>query len=148
KLAVAAAGAALVARPSSAAQQSAQERDWLALVHESHQLIELGFSKLLDAKDFTPEHSIVGLRALDYQLKAHSFAEETSIYPAMARAGMQDQAQQLYGEEAHNHVLLWPLEVQLREGQREADWKGELVALRDAVLVHAKKHEEQELFPA
>lgn len=146
-LVLAGAGALLPAARAQAQPTAPSRPDWLAVVRRHHDLVERAFQVLLAPNDSQWERLGLQLRSLDQLLAAHSLAEETAIYPRMALAGLQEAAEHLYADEAHFKIEKMRLEVALRARQEEKGWRDSAIALRDAVLRHARQDEEQRLFP-
>lgn len=140
-------GAALLASRRALAQAVLGRRDWFSMIQQHHGLIARSFEELLARNDSSYEQRDLQMRTLDQVLKAHSLAEQTVIYPAMARAGMLGEAEKLYLEEAHFKIDKAQLELITRGRRGGRDWREPARALRDAVLRHARQDEEQRLFP-
>ena len=121
--------------------------DWLAMVRQHHRLIERSFDELLERNDAPYERRILQLRNLDQILTAHSLAEETAIYPALALAGLEQEAEHLYQDEAHAKIALARVELAAPGPRGERDWVAPARALREMVLRHATEDEEGRLFP-
>lgn len=132
---------------SAHAQQRNPRGDWLAVIRQHHRLIERSFAELLERDERSYERRNLQLRNLDQLLTAHSLAEETVIYPALALAGMQKEAEHLYADEAHAKIALARVELAVPGRRGERDWVEPARALRDAVLRHAKEDEEARIFP-
>lgn len=147
-LALAATVPALVPLSAQAQQQGSRPRgDWLAVIRQHHRLIERSFTELLARDDAPFERRNLQLRNLDQLLTAHSLAEETVVYPALALAGLQKEAEHLYMDEAHAKIGLARVELVAPGRRGERDWVEPARALRDAVLRHATEDEEARLFP-
>lgn len=140
-----AAGLALPLREALA--QAAANDDWLAMVRQHHGLIERAFDELIDLNERDYERVDLQVRTLEHLVNAHSLAEETVLYPALARAGMEAAARELYLDEAHVDILKARLTLATRVRDRNADWRGTARQLRQDLLAHAKQDEEQRHFP-
>jgi len=140
------AAAALVPLRQSLAQTAAAGGDWLAMIQGHHALIARSFDKLLasDRATYLARDQLV--RAIGYQLTAHSVAEENIVYPMLAMTGLTGESDKLYLDQAHAKVMNAQLELQARLKER-GDWRKPATALRDAVLKHAKVDEEGRLYP-
>lgn len=140
--------AALLPTSAALAQQRPRRRgDWLATIRQHHRLIARAFDELLAPNERSFERRNLQLRNLDQLLTAHSMAEETVIYPALALAGMQSEAESLYRDEAHVKIGLARVELAAPGPRGQRDWAEPARALRDAVLRHATEDEEARLFP-
>lgn len=147
-LALGSAAAGLLAGSAAWAQPArGRPRDWLVLVRQHHRLIARSFDELLAPNDASYERRNLQLRNVDQLLTAHSLAEETVLYPALAMEGLQSEAEKLYMEEAHFKIGLARLELATAGRRQGRDWVAPARALRDAVLQHAREDEEDRLFP-
>jgi hypothetical protein len=145
-LAAAAAAAALVPLRQAVAQAAAGGGDWLAMVRQHHDLLDRSFKELLSPNDQPWERRRLQLRTVNQLINAHSLAEEAVVYPALARAGMRAEAEQMYMAEAHVKMAKSHLQAMLRQKQSDAGWRGQARELRDMVLRHAREDEEKRLF--
>jgi hemerythrin superfamily protein len=137
------------AQSQAQVQQAAagQRADWFTAIRQHHQLIERAFDELLARDDQPFEQRDLQLRSLDQLLTAHSLAEETTIYPALALAGMRKEAENVYMVEAHIKIDAARVEMVAPGPRNERDWVAPARTLRQAVLRHAKEDEEARLFP-
>lgn len=141
------AAAAVLPFRNAVAQTAARGGDWLAMIQKHHAMIAASFDKLLasDRSTYLAREKLV--RAIGYQLTAHSVAEENIVYPVLAMTGMTAESDKLYLDQAHAKVMNAQLELQARMQDR-GDWRTPATALRDAVLKHARDDEEGKLYPA
>lgn len=146
-LGAAAAASALLPLSEAVAQTAAAGGDWLAMIQQHHQLVAKSFDELLSKNDQPFEQRNLQLRTLNQLLHAHQLAEQNVIYPAMAMAGMQKEAEHLYMDEAHAKIINGQLMLGNQGQDRGGDWLNTARKLRDTVLKHAKDDEEGRLFP-
>ena len=118
--------------------------DWFAMVQAQHVMIAKTFDALLASKS-APRTGV--LKALAYQLTAHSTAEENVLYPALVRNGLATEADKLYLDQAHAKVLNAELDMNALLGESGDGWMDTARTLQAAVLKHAKEDEEATLFP-
>lgn len=124
------------------------EGGWFAMVRSQHEAISQTFDALLDSSDSSQLRRESLLRTLAFQMTAHSVAEENVLYAALALNGLVRESDRLYLEQAHAKVLSAQLQV-ASAAQRTGSnpWRSDVRRLRDMVLSHARKDEEEELFP-
>lgn len=139
------ASATLAAMQQAIAQTASGGDDWLEMVKAHHKMVEQHFDTMLDSAGKTFLKREVMERKLDYLLTAHSVAEENVLYPALARAGLINEADRLYLDQAHAKVMNAGL--QLVAAKEEGEWFQKVRDLRAAVLKHAKEDEEANLYP-
>ncbi len=128
--------------PGQATQ--AMKEDWLGLVKAHHQMLERAFDELIAADGDLKQRPVLYKR-LAYLLTAHSVAEENVIYPALAMHGLQSDSDRLYLDQAHAKVMNAMLDM--ADDKLGDSWLQRAAELRSAVLQHAKRDEEGDLFP-
>ncbi len=136
--------AALAAMRASVAEAQAAGGNWFDMVKSHHALIAASLDRILATSDGQGAERAERLKHLGYLLTAHSVAEESVIYPALARMGMTAASDQLYMEQAHAKVGAADLEMSPKGG---SEWLSKVSALKIAILHHAKDEEEADLFP-
>lgn len=119
--------------------------DWYAMVQAQHAMIAKSFDALLATRSGPPKAGV--LKAIAYQLTAHSTAEENVLYPALVRNGMASEADKLYLDQAHAKVMNAELDMNALMNESGDAWKDAARTLQQAVLKHAKEDEEGSLFP-
>jgi hemerythrin superfamily protein len=117
------------------------------MIQAHHALIAKSFDELLASQRRTYAARDRLIRAIGYQLTAHSVAEENVIYPAIAMAGMTADSDKLYLDQSHAKVMNAQLELAARANRTGNDWMQPAQALQAAVLKHAKEDEEGRLYP-
>lgn len=144
---MAGAAAALLPLREAVAQTAAAKGDWLSMIKAHHALIAKSFEQLMasDKRTYLQRDRLI--RAIGYQLTAHSVAEENVIYPALAMAGMTSESDKLYLDQAHAKVMNAQMELAARANREGRDWMAPAQALQAAVLQHAKEDEEGRLYP-
>ncbi len=142
-----AAAAALLPLRQALAQTAAAQGDWLAMIKAHHALIAKSFDALMASEKRTYLQRDRLIRAIGYQLTAHSVAEENIIYPALAMAGMTSDSDRLYLDQAHAKVMNAQMELAATTNREGRDWMAPAKALQAAVLKHAKEDEEGRLYP-
>jgi len=120
---------------------------WLDMVKGHHAAIARAFDALLDTSDTARLRRDALMRSLAFQMTAHSVAEENVIYPALAVGGLLSESDRLYLEQAHFKVRLAMLQAVQAQERDAAQWLGAVRQLRDLVVTHARKDEEELLFP-
>lgn len=136
------------ARPVLAQRSAAaagEGSDWFASVQAQHAMIAKSFDGLLATKSGPPKSG--ALRAIAYQLTAHSTAEENVLYPALTRMGMATEADKLYLDQAHAKVANAELDMNALMNEAGDSWKDAARMLQQAVLKHAKEDEEGLYYP-
>jgi hemerythrin superfamily protein len=120
------------------AQALATPGDWLFVVLQHHRQIEAAFDLVLRCED--PDEREEAQRTLAVLLTGHANAEESVLYPALARIGARGHAGTAYSEQAEAKMemaaleLLTPLTDQYRD---------KLLQIRDAVTHHMYEEESQ-----
>lgn len=121
---------------------------WLEMVKGHHEAISRSFDALLDPGEAARMKRDSMLRSLAFQMTAHAVAEENVIYPALAVNGLLTESDRLYLEQAHFKVQMAMLQaVDAQEREASAQWLGAVRQLRDVVLTHARRDEEELLYP-
>lgn len=120
---------------------------WLDMVKGHHEAISRTFDALLDDGDASRLRRDSLLRTLAFQMTAHAVAEENAVYPALALHGLLPEADRLYMDQAHFKVQLAMLQAAEAEQRSTAEWLAAVRKLRDVALTHARKDEEETLFP-
>lgn len=120
---------------------------WLAMVKSHHEAISRSFDALLDGSEAARMRREGLMRALSFQMTAHAVAEENVIYPALAISGLVSESDRLYLEQAHFKVQLAMINAIDAQQRDSAQWLGAVRELRDVVLLHARRDEEELLFP-
>ena len=141
------AAAALTPFVDAAAQTAKAGGDWFGMVKAHHILIAKTLDEAVKADKRTYTSRDTLLRTLSYQLTAHSVAEENVLYPALATSGMVSESDMLYLDQAHAKVMNAQIEMTIAKNHSGNEWVEKVVALRAAVLKHAKEDEEANLFP-
>jgi hypothetical protein len=118
------------------ARTSAKPGDWLSLVLGHHTLIEDAFAAVRGAPAAPARHT--ALKSLALILTGHSNAEESVIYPALARAGHRSHATAGYEEQAEAKVNMGELE-NLHPAHQE--FLDKLEHIRGAVVHHMYEEE-------
>ncbi|MGA0612756.1 hemerythrin domain-containing protein [Caldimonas sp. KR1-144] len=131
----------------AAARDRSDTPGWLEMVKGHHEAISRSFDALLDDSDVSRLRRDSLLRTLAFQMTAHAVAEENALYPALAVHGLLPEADRLYMDHAHFKVQLAMMQA-AEAGQRStAEWLVAVRKLRDVALTHARKDEEETLFP-
>ncbi|AEG93257.1 hemerythrin domain-containing protein [Ramlibacter tataouinensis] len=146
-LVASAAAAALLPLRQAVAQTAAAKGDWLSMIKAHHALIAKSFDELMASEKRTYLQRDRLIRAIGYQLTAHSVAEENVIYPALAMAGMTSESDKLYLDQAHAKVMNAQMEMATRANREGKDWMAPAKSLQAAVLKHAKEDEEGNIYP-
>jgi hypothetical protein len=141
------AGAAAALLPMREALSQVRGGDWLPMVRAHHQLISRSLQELVASADrnFLQRDRLI--RTVGYQLSAHSMAEENSIYPALAMAGMKTGSDRLYLDQGHAKVINSQLDLAARLNREGRDWAEHAQALLASVMRHVVEDEERDLFP-
>lgn len=128
-------------RARTEAQALATDDDWLTRVLDHHQQIETLF---IEARMAEPgEDRLMAMKNLAQLLSAHSMAEETVLYPAIARSGEKGDATMAYEEQSMAKVEMAALEQLDPESD---EWVEKLETIRRAVAHHVYE-EESDWFP-
>lgn len=122
------------------ARAAAKPENWLALVLDHHTWIEDAFAAVRNAPDGPAR--LTALKSLALILTGHSNAEESVIYPALARSGHKAHATAGYEEQAEAKVHMGELE-QLDPAGKEFPEK--LEHIRGAVVHHMYEEEHDRL---
>jgi hemerythrin superfamily protein len=125
---------------SRARASSTGSADWLGMVLDHHEQIEAAFAAVRSAEG---AGRTLALRQLAVLLTGHSNAEESVLYPAMARADEKGHALMAYGEQATAKMQMGLLEGLPPMSQEFLD---KLEHIRGAV-VHHMYSEEDKWFP-
>jgi hemerythrin superfamily protein len=141
----AAAVAALLPMQRALAQNTVASGEWLQMIKAHHLLISQTFDQILKASPAKKPPSAL-LDKLAYQLTAHSVAEENVIYPALAMAGMNAEADKLYLDQSHAKLLNAQIDM-MAQMDATSGWQDRVRELQAAVLKHAKEDEEGQLYP-
>jgi hypothetical protein len=141
------AAAALTPFVEATAQTAKAGGDWFGMVKAHHLLIAKTLDEAVKADKRTYASRDTLLRTLSYQLTAHSVAEENVLYPALASINMVSESDMLYLDQAHAKVMNAQIEMTIAKDKTGNAWIEKVVALRTAVLKHAKEDEEANLFP-
>jgi hypothetical protein len=96
------------AKARAKARASAGRGDWLAMVITHHEHIEAAFSAVKNAKN--PASRAITLQTLSKLLTGHSIAEETALYPALAKADEKGHATKAYTEQSAAKLQMGLLE--------------------------------------
>jgi hemerythrin superfamily protein len=118
------------------ARASAKPGDWLSLVLDHHTRIEDAFAAVRGAPAAAAR--LTALKSLALILTGHSNAEESVIYPALARAGHKSHATAGYEEQAQAKVNMGELENLDPVHQEFLD---KLEHIRSAVVHHMYEEE-------
>jgi len=118
------------------ARASAKPGDWLSLVLDHHTRIEDAFAAVRGAPAAAAR--LTALKALGLILTGHSNAEESVIYPALARSGHKSHATAGYEEQAQAKVDMSELE---NLDPAEPEFLDKLDHIRSAVVHHMYEEE-------
>ena len=118
------------------ARACAKPGDWLSLVLDHHTRIEDAFAAVRGAPAAAAR--LTALKSLALILTGHSNAEESVIYPALARAGHKSHATAGYEEQAQAKVSMGELENLDPVHQEFLD---KLEHIRSAVVHHMYEEE-------
>lgn len=118
------------------ARRSASSGDWLEQVLDHHLQIEAAFASVKDAT--SAEERTAALKALAIVLTGHANAEESVLYPALARVDEKAHAMMGYGEQAAAKVQMGLLENLPPMSQ---DFLDKLEHVRGAVTHHMYQEE-------
>jgi hemerythrin superfamily protein len=123
------------------AKALARSGDWLSIILRHHERVEAAFAAVKVAT--MPEAQTLALKRLAVVLTGHANAEESVIYPAMARANGKEHATLAYSEQASAKTDLALLETLV---PLSPEYLERLEHLRDAVAHHVYE-EESSWFP-
>lgn len=118
------------------ARSAAAPGSWLALLLDHHARIESAFNAVRDAK--SAELRIAAQEELATLLRAHSNAEESVVYPALAHADEKAHAVKAYTEQSAAKLQLGLLEYL---DPMTKDYEDKLEHIRGAVLHHIYEEE-------
>lgn len=118
------------------ARESATPGDWLDRALDHHQQIESAFAAVRVAT--SESERLATLASLSLVLTGHANAEESVLYPALARADGRSHATTAYSEQAAVKMQMGRLESLMPMSQQFLD---ELEAIREAVLHHMYEEE-------
>lgn len=118
------------------ARAAAGTSDWLAIILQHHDQIEIAFDTAKAARD--PVSARAALKELALILTGHSNAEESVIYPALAWCGEKGSASMGYTEQSAAKTQAGELEYLDPMSQEFAE---KLEHLRGAVLHHMYEEE-------
>lgn len=118
------------------ARAFAKPGDWLSLVLDHHTRIEDAFAAVRAAPAALAR--LTALKSLALILTGHSNAEESVIYPALARAGHKSHATAGYEEQAEAKVDMGELE---NLDPLHQEFLGKLEHIRSAVVHHMYEEE-------
>jgi len=120
------------------AEALASPGDWLAVVVQHHHQIEVTFDLLMRCED--PADCRQAQRTLALVLTGHANAEESVLYPALARIGAKGHADTGYSEQAEAKMQISALELLMPLSPKYRD---KLLRIRDAVSHHMYEEESQ-----
>lgn len=118
------------------ARRSAGNGDWLEQVLDHHLEIEAAFASVKEGT--SAEERTAALKALALVLTGHANAEESVLYPALARVDEKAHAMMAYGEQAAAKVQMGLLENLPPMSQ---DFLDKLEHVRGAVVHHMYQEE-------
>jgi len=118
------------------ARQAATRGDWLSMVLDHHLQIEAAFAAVESARD---AHSrTAAQKRLALILTGHANAEESVLYPSLARADGKGHATTAYGEQAEAKMGMAELETLAPMG---GEYLEKLRHIQTAVLHHVYEEE-------
>jgi hypothetical protein len=120
----------------SQAQAAAAAGDWLSLVLNHHMQIEAAFAAVKATRDAASR--VAAQKKLGVLLTGHSNAEESVLYPALARADEKGHAGMAYTEQAAAKMQMAELENLAPMSQ---DYLDKLEHIRGAVAHHVYEEE-------
>jgi hemerythrin superfamily protein len=118
------------------ARASTGQGDWLGMVLDHHEQVEAGFAAVKSAAE--PASRVVALEKLSALLTGHSIAEETALYPALAKADEKGHATKAYTEQSAAKMQMGLLEDLPPMSQEFLD---KLEHIRGAVAHHVYEEE-------
>jgi hypothetical protein len=118
------------------ARAAAKPGDWLSQILDHHEEIEHAFAETRAAS--TAEARRAAQKRLAVLLTGHSIAEEAVIYPALAQAGKQGDANMAYTEQAAAKMQIAALETL---DPLSEDYLDKLGHLEGAVATHVYQEE-------
>jgi hemerythrin superfamily protein len=117
--------------------------DWLATIKAQHAELDRLLAAVKAAG--SREARIAAFKKFSIYLSAHSMAEETTVYPALAITGSEAASKQLYSEQDAAKVLVARIDDALSSGDG-SDVPAMLDTLGNALHAHVAE-EENEFFP-
>lgn len=118
------------------AHSYAAPNDWLGMVLQHHEQLELLFDRVKQAD--TADSRLAAQRELGALLTGHSIAEEAVLYPAIVKSGETGQATMLYTEQQAAKINMFLLENLDPMSQEYLD---KLEHIRGAVVHHMYEEE-------
>ena len=118
------------------ARDAASDGDWLSLVLDHHMQIEAAFASVKAATDAASR--VAAQKRLALILTGHSIAEESVIYPALVKAGVESEATKAYTEQSAAKVQMGLLQDLDPMSQEYLD---KLEHIRGAVAHHVYEEE-------
>jgi hemerythrin superfamily protein len=118
------------------AQAAARPGDWLSMVIDHHVQIEAAFAALNQCADAGSRSGLQ--RAMAIVLTGHANAEESVLYPALARIHQKSHATTAYSEQAEAKMHVAEL-LDLQGNTQE--YREKLAHIREAVLHHMYEEE-------
>lgn len=138
--------ASLPMRDAIAQPKMPEGADGFGMVQTHHAMVAETLDALTAANATRPRTAALNL--LGYQLCAPSHAEENTIYPMLATAGIGDSdSDMLYLDQAHAKVMNAQLDTWAALETTGPEFEQTARKLRAAVLKHAKQDEEADLYP-
>lgn len=119
------------------ARECAGGDDWLSLALDHHDRIRAAFEACLQASG--AEDRMTAMKRLAMILTGHSQAEETVLYPAMAKNGEKGSADLAYTEQVTAKMQMAELE---RIAPDSEAWTDKVTHIRGAVLHHMYEEED------
>src|ERR1700750_1704708 len=120
----------------SKAHAAANPGDWLSMVLEHHEKIEVAFAAVKSATSANAQ--VAAQKKLPIMLTGHANAEEAALYPALAAAGEKGHATMAYTEQAAAKIQLGLLE---RLTPMTSDYLDKLEHIRGACAHHMYEEE-------
>lgn len=111
---------------------------WMDQVMAQHRMVDQLFAKLKATRDRDRGERTALLKTLAESLTAHSIAEETVLYPAIAMMNQTAKSDELYIEQSHAKVILAELDNMPKEGP---EFLSRLGALEAAIKAHVADEE-------
>jgi hemerythrin superfamily protein len=117
--------------------------DWLATIKAQHAELDHLLAAVKAAGSGAARTA--AFKKFSIYLSAHSMAEETTVYPALAITGSEAESKQLYGEQDAAKVLVARIDDALSSGD-DAEVPAMLETLGNALHAHVAE-EENQYFP-
>jgi len=136
-------GSAFAADAAGAAEEGTGG-DWLATIKAQHKELDRLLAAVKSAS--THESRVAAFKKFATYLTAHSIAEETTVYPALAITGSESASKQLYTEQDDAKVLVARIDDALSTGH-DADVPALLDTLGNALHAHVAEEENQDFPP-